>query len=107
MALCACARCLILPLLAEEYPFLPADGAAGAFLLLLSLLLSTYKAPLYRAVTDDRLLSHLLFSTLALPRPYITMTRGIHGFLLFFLGIGLAVLSVYVSPLLLLLILSD
>ena len=105
MALCATARCLLLPLLTDDFPLLPYDGAAGVALLLLTLLLSTYRAPLYRAVTEDRLLSRLLFGTLALPRPYITLAHGIRGGWLFLLGLLLGVLSVFVSPLLLSLIL--
>ena len=105
MALCATARCLLLPLLTDDFPLLPYDGAAGVVLLLLTLLLSTYRAPLYRAVTEDRLLSHLLFGTLILPRPYITLARGIRGVWLFLLGLMLGVLSAFVSPLLLSLIL--
>ena len=105
MALAATFRCLLLPLLTDDFPLLPYDGAAGVLLLLLSLLLSTYKTPLYRAVTEDRLLSHLCFSTLALPRPYITMARGIGGLWLFLLGLLPAALSVFISPFLLTMIL--
>ena len=106
MALTATFRCLLLPLLTDDFPLMPLDGVAGVILLLVSLLLTTYGAPLYRALNGDRLLSHLFFTTLALPRPYITMARGIRRICLFPLGLLLAVASVFVSPLLLSLILS-
>lgn len=106
MALVAICRCLLLPLLTDDFPFLPLDGAAGVILAVLALLLATYRDPLYLAVSDDRILSRLLFTMLALPRPYITMARGIRGIYLLLFGLLLAALSITVSPLLLFLILS-
>ena len=91
-------RCLLLPLLTDDFPLLPLDGAAGVLLSLLSLLFSTYSTPLYLAVTEDRLLSHLLFTTLSLPRPYITMARGLRAVYPFLIGLLLAALSLVVSP---------
>lgn len=101
MALAATFRCLLLPLLTDDFPLLPLDGVAGIVLSLFVLLLSTYSTPLYRALSGDRLLSRLFFTTLALPRPYITMARGIRGIYLLLLGLLLAVASLFVSPLLL------
>ena len=105
MALVAICRCLLLPLLTDDFPLLPFDGAAGVVLAILSILLATYRDPLYLAVSDDRLLSRVLFTMLSLPRPYITMARGLRGSYLFLLGLLLAALSLTVSPLLLFLIL--
>ena len=99
MALTAIFRCLILPLLTDDFPLLIADGVTGILLALLSLLLAAYRTPFCRAVTEDPILSRLLFGALALPRPYPTRRRGIPLWLLLIAGVGLAVLSVFASPL--------
>lgn len=101
MGLATIARCLVLPLLTDDFTLLVGDGIAGVFLSLFALLLTTYRAPLARALRDDSLLSHFLFETLALPRPHLCRRRGLPWLLLLIPGIGLAVLSVYVSPLML------
>lgn len=98
-------RCLILPILTDDFVLLPWGAFAGAVLSLLSFLLAAYRIPLSR-VAADCLLSRLLFDTLALPRPYATGRRGIPWWLLLIAGIGLGVLSVYASPFLLLGILT-
>ena len=97
--LAAFGRCLILPLLTDDFPLLVPDGIAGILLTFLSLLLSTYHAPLHRALTEDAFLSRLFFDTLALPRPYPSAHRGIPFWLLLLPGLGLGALTVFVSPL--------
>ena len=92
-------RCLLLPLLTDDFPLLPAEGVSGILLTLLALLLATYRAPLHRALNNDSFLSGLLFDTLALPRPYPTHHRSISGWILLTLGLGLGALAVFVSPL--------
>ena len=92
-------RCLVLPLLTDDFPLLPAEGAAGILLSLLALLFATYRAPMHLALNNDSFLSGLLFDTLALPRPYPTHHRSISGWLLLALGIGLGVLAAFLSPL--------
>lgn len=101
LGLVALFRCLILPLLTDDFPLLFADGVAGIFLSLLALLFFTYPAPLSRAVSEDTMLSRLLFDTLALPRPYLSARRGISSWLLLTAGLALGVLGVFFSPLLL------
>ena len=101
MGLASLFRCLILPLLTDDFPLLVADGIAGVFLSVLSLLLITYRAPMARALQEDGLLSRFFFDTLALPRPHPSDRSGLSARLAFPIGIGLAVLSVYLSPLLL------
>ena len=92
-------RCLLLPLLTDDFPLLPAEGVAGILLSLLALLFATYRAPLYRALNHDSFLSGLLFDTLALPRPYPTHHRSISGWILLALGLGLGAAAVFFSPL--------
>ena len=92
-------RCLILPLLTDDFPLLPAEGVAGIFLLLLALLFATYRAPMHRALNNDSFLSGLLFDTLALPRPYPTHHRPISGWILLALGLALGVTTAFFSPL--------
>lgn len=92
-------RCLLLPLLTDDFPLLPAEGMAGILLSLLALLFATYRAPMHRALNGDSFLSGLLFDTLALPRPYPSAHRPISGWLLLVVGIGLGTLTVFYSPL--------
>ena len=94
-------RCLILPLLTDDFPLLPSGAFTGVVLSLLSLFLSMSHTSLSRVAALDTLPSRLLFDTLALPRPYVTPRRGIPWWSLLPLGLGLGVLSIYVSPLLL------
>ncbi len=106
LGLAALFRCLLLPLLTDDFVLLPWDAFAGIVLSLVSFLLSFYHAPLSRAAASDSILSRLLFDTLALPRPYVTERRGLPWWLLLPAGLGFGVLSVFVSPLLLLGILT-
>ncbi len=101
MGLASLFRCLILPLLTDDFPLLPSGAFTGVVLSLLSLFLSMYHTSLSRVAGLDTLPSRLLFDTLALPRPYVTQRRGIPWWILLPLGLGLGVLSIYVSPLLL------
>lgn len=95
-------RCLVFPLLTDDFPLLPSDGVAGIVALLLSFFLLPFHEPMCRSVTNDGFLSRLFFDSLSLPRPYPTETRGISAWLLLLAGLGLGVASVFVSPLLLL-----
>ncbi len=102
LGLSAVFRCLIFPLLTDDFPLLPMDGIAGAVALLLSLFLLPLREPMCRTVTNDGFLSRLFFDSLSLPRPYPTAARGISAWLLLLPGLGLLAASVFVSPLLLL-----
>ncbi len=101
--LVAFCRCLLLPLLTDDFPLLLADGAVGILLLSLFLLFFFYNIPLTRAVGEDRFFSVLFFDALALPRPYESERRGISPWLLLLFGLFFGVFAVFFSPLSLLL----
>ncbi len=96
--LAALFRCLILPAFTDDFPLLPMDGATGGVWLLLAFLLLPVRGPWHRAAKQGGFFSRLLFDALALPRPYPTRSRGVPALLFLVAGLGLAVLSVYVSP---------
>ncbi len=99
LGLSATFRCLILPLLTDDFPLLLPDGIAGLLALLLSLFLLPFRAPMCRTVTSEGFLSRLFFDSLSLPRPYPTEAHGIPAWLLLFPGLGLGVAAAFVSPL--------
>lgn len=105
LALATVVRCLFLPLLTDDFPLLLSDGIAGAALLIPSLLMLAEGDEVYKVMNERRLLSYLLFDTMAISRPYETKQKGLPGWLLLIPGVGLGALSVVVSPLLLCLIL--
>ncbi len=100
LGLIALSRTLILPLLTDDFPLLLPDGIAGGLILLLSLLLFTYRDPLAKVLTEDTLLSRLFFETLGLPRPYFSDHGGLPIWLALPLGLLLGALALLVSPLL-------
>ncbi len=102
LGLSAVFRCLIFPLLTDDFPLLPMDGIAGAVALLLSFFLLPFREPMCRTVTNDGFLSRLFFNSLSLPRPYPTGAHGIPAWLLLLPGLGLGAASLFLSPLLLL-----
>ena len=99
MGLAALFRCLILPLLTDDFPLLLADGICGIVLLILSLALAPFRAPIARALNEDRLLSRFLFNTLGLRRPYLSKHRPLSGWLILFAGLLLSVAALFYSPL--------
>ena len=103
LALATTFRCLLMPMLTDDFPLLLGDGIAGTVLLFLSLLFITEGAPMHEALKEHRLLSYLFFDTLALPRPYQMPMRGLPGWLLLIPGGALGTLSIFVSPLILIL----
>lgn len=94
-------RCLILPLLTDDFPLLPLDGATGGLFLFLSLLLATYRVPLCRIRETDRLFPRLLLLPPMLLPSGVAGQRGIPGLVLLSGGLLLALLSLSVSPALL------
>ncbi|MBQ2719483.1 MAG: hypothetical protein IJF73_05385 [Clostridia bacterium] len=102
--LAALFRCLVLPAFTDDFPLLPMDGAAGIVWLLAALILLPMNARVHRAAKQGGFFSRLLFDALALPRPYPTDSRGIPALLFLPVGLGLAVLTVYVSPFVILLL---
>ena len=105
LALATAFRCLLLPMLTDDFPLLITDGVAGAVLLLLSLPMLAVGDPVHTALNERRFLSYLLFDTLALPRPYATKQRGVPAWLMLFPGLLLGALSLATSPLHLILLL--
>ncbi len=99
MGLVALFRCLILPLLTDDFPLLLADGISGIVLLILSLTLLPFRAPIARALNEDRFLSRFLFHTLGLRRPYASKRRPLSGWLILFSGLLLSVTALFYSPL--------
>ena len=91
-------RCLILPLLTDDFPMMAADGAVGGVLTFLSLLLATYRVPFSRAAQKDGMVLRFFVMAPSIPPSYATARRGISAWILLTGGLFFAGLFLFLSP---------